>query len=429
MEYKEALEFLFSSLPMYQRVGKVAYKADLSNTLALDEYFDHPHRTFDAIHIAGTNGKGSVAHMLSAILQSAGFRTGLYTSPHLKDFRERIRVDGRMIPQAEVTGFVNGHRKIITEIKPSFFEMTVAMAFDHFRNQEVDVAIVETGMGGRLDSTNILDPVLAIITNIGMDHSQFLGDTLYKIAREKAGIIKEGVPVVVGRKQEEVSVVFERMVKEMNGTLSFADQEYRVEYSLGSPENKQIMHVYRDNESLFGSLEVGLMGLYQQQNVVTVLKSVDILRDKGYAVTEEEMRKGLSRVTQLTNLRGRWEILGNNPLVICDTAHNPDGIAEVMAQIRQMAWKKLHIVIGLVDDKAPGKLLSMLPGEAKYYFTQSSIPRAMDREKLARHAMKYGLYGQVCPSPERALKLAISNAEAEDLVFAGGSTFVVAEII
>ncbi|MFC2099128.1 bifunctional folylpolyglutamate synthase/dihydrofolate synthase [Bacteroidota bacterium] len=330
MNYKEAISFLFSSLPMYQRVGQVAYKSNLNNTLALDEYFDHPHWDFRSIHVAGTNGKGSVAHMLSAVLQTAGYKVGLYTSPHLKDFRERIRVNGEMIPEERVSGFVDDHREIIDKIQPSFFEMTVAMAFDHFRNEKVDIAVVEVGMGGRLDSTNIISPILSVITNIGMDHSQFLGDTLYQIAGEKAGIIKPGIPLVVGQKQDEVSMVFTRRVKELNGNLYFADQEFNVEYSLGSATNRQIMQVYREGEPLYNSLEIDLMGLYQQKNIPAVLKVLDLLGKNEITVTEQHLRKGLSNVVALTGLRGRWEILSQNPLVISDTAHNPEGMKEVI---------------------------------------------------------------------------------------------------
>ncbi len=429
MNYKEAISFLFSSLPMYQRVGKAAYKSNLNNTLALDEYFGHPHRSFRSIHIAGTNGKGSVAHMLAAVFQTAGYRTGLYTSPHLKDFRERIRVDGEMIPVERVTDFVNDHRQIIEEIHPSFFEMTVAMAFDHFATQKVDIAVVETGMGGRLDSTNIIRPLLSVITNIGMDHSQFLGDTLYKIAIEKAGIMKAGIPLVVGQKQEEVSIVFEKRAKEMKCTLYFADKGCSVEYSMQSTGGNQRMQVYRENIPWMEALELDLLGLYQQKNILTVLKVLEVAGEEGIPVSDEQLRGGIANTCKLTGLRGRWEIIGNNPLIICDTAHNPDGMKEVVKQIRQTAWKNLHMIFGLVDDKDPGILLALLPGDARYYFTQASVPRAMDRERLARHALKSGLYGQVFPSPERALEVARSNASPEDMIFVGGSTFVVAEVL
>lgn len=414
---------------MYQRVGKAAYKSNLNNTLALDEYFGHPHRAFKSIHVAGTNGKGSVAHMLAAVLQTAGYRTGLYTSPHLKDFRERIRVNGEMIPEDRVTGFVNDHREIIEKIHPSFFEMTVAMAFDHFAREKVDIAVVEVGMGGRLDSTNIIQPLLSVITNIGMDHSQFLGDTLYKIAREKAGIMKAGIPVVVGQKQEEVSIVFEKRTRELDCPLYFADHECSVEYSLQSAGGKQSLHVYREGKPWPGALELDLQGLYQQKNILTVLKALEVAGEKGISVSEEQLRGGLANTCKLTGLKGRWEIIGHNPLIICDTAHNPDGMREVVSQLLLMPWKNLNIILGMVDDKDPGKLLAQLPREAMYYFTQASVPRAMDREKLARHALKFGLYGQVCPSPARALEIARSNAATEDLIFIGGSTFVVSEVI
>ncbi len=414
---------------MYQRVGRAAYKSNLDTTLALDEYFGHPHRAFRSVHVAGTNGKGSVAHMLAAVLQKAGFRTGLYTSPHLKDFRERIRVNGEMIGEDRVTGFVNDHREAIEQFSPSFFEMTVAMAFDHFAARKADIAVVEVGMGGRLDSTNIIRPLVSVITNIGMDHSQYLGNTLYKIAGEKAGIIKPGVPVVVGEEQEEVSIVFERRAGELGCELYFADQCCRVEYALKSTNNKQIMQVYRDGEPWLKDLEVDLLGLYQQKNVITALKVLDVLHNHGIDLTEWQIRGGLSDVGGLTGLRGRWEILGANPLVVCDTAHNPDGMREAINQVRQTPWKNLHIILGLVGDKDPENLLARLPGEARYYFTQSSIPRAMDREKLASSALKFGLYGQVYPSPARALEMARSNADPEDMIFIGGSTFLVAELI
>jgi dihydrofolate synthase/folylpolyglutamate synthase len=429
MNYEEAISFLYSSLPMYQRVGKVAYKSNLDHTLALDKYFGHPHREFRSIHIAGTNGKGSVAHMLAAVLQSAGYRTGLYTSPHLKDFRERIRVNGRMIHPERITGFVNDHSEIIEKIKPSFFEMTVAMAFDHFRNEEVDIAVVEVGMGGRLDSTNIIEPILSVITNIGMDHSQFLGDTPYKIAREKAGIIKADVPVIIGQEQDEVSAVFKRRAKESGCSLYFADREYRVEYSLQSNEGKQAVQVQRTEEPSSRQVEIDLLGLYQQKNLATVLKVVDLLQDLGIDITDRQLQGGLGNITGLTGLRGRWEITGHNPLVVCDTAHNPDGLREVINQVRQTPWRNLHIILGMVDDKDPGRLLSELPPEARYYFTQASIPRAMDREELGRKAMEFGLYGQVCPTPARAMEIARAAAGMDDMIFAGGSTFLVAEIL
>jgi dihydrofolate synthase/folylpolyglutamate synthase len=307
--------------------------------------------------------------------------------------------------------------------------MTVAMAFDHFARQNVDIAIVEVGMGGRLDSTNVIQPILSVITNIGMDHSQFLGDALYKIAGEKAGIMKTNVPVIIGQKQDEIKLVFERKARKLGCRLHFADQEYHVEYSLQSRAGKQLLQVYHGGELWMKSLELDLMGLYQQKNVVTVLMALDILGELGIGVSEEHLRGGMKDVRGLTGLNGRWEIIGYDPLIVCDTAHNPDGMKEVLLQIRQMPWKELHVILGMVDDKNPDRLLSLLPREAKYYFTQASIPRAMDREKLARNAMEFGLHGKVCPSPARALEIARTAASTEDLIFAGGSTFLVAELL
>lgn len=429
LDYQDAIAFLFERLPMYQRVGKAAYKSNLDTTLALDEYFGHPHRTFRSIHIAGTNGKGSVAHMLSSILQCAGYRVGLYTSPHLTDFRERIRIDGKMIPEEKVTEFVGKHKEIMERLHPSFFEMTVAMAFDSFSREEVDFAVVETGMGGRLDSTNIIRPVVSVITNIGFDHSQFLGDTIYKIAVEKAGIIKSGIPVVIGETQEEARLVFSRTAREKGCSIMYADKEIRVEYSTQSLQGTQIMHISWTEGHKMESLETDLMGLYQQKNVITVLAVIELLTRIGINIQEKDVRKGLAHTRDLTGLRGRWEIIGYNPLTICDTGHNREGIVEVMKQIRQIPWKKIHIVLGLVDDKDPSKILEQLPAEARYYFTQSNVPRSMNREKLAAEGLRFGLYGQICPTPMKALKIALSKADPEDLIFVGGSTFVVAEVL
>lgn len=429
LKYKEAITFLYDHLPMYQRVGTAAYKSNLDTTLALDEYFGHPHRTFKSIHIAGTNGKGSVAHMLAAILQSAGYKVGLYTSPHLTDFRERIRIDGKMIPKEKVTDFVNRHKEILESLSPSFFEMTVALAFDTFSWEQVDYAVIETGMGGQLDSTNIIRPMVSVITNIGFDHSRFLGDTIYKIAGEKAGIIKSGIPVVIGETQEEARLVFSRTAREKGCSIMYADKEIQVAYSTQSLQGTQIIHISRNEGHKKESFETDLIGLYQQKNVVTVLAVLELLAGNGLNIPEKHLRHGLVHTRDMTGLRGRWEIIGYNPLTICDTGHNREGIREVVNQIRQTPWNKLHFVLGLVDDKDPSKVLEQLPAEARYYFTQSMVPRSMDREKLAAEGLRFGLYGQVCPSPLKALKIARSIAGPEDLVFIGGSTFVVAEVL
>jgi dihydrofolate synthase/folylpolyglutamate synthase len=334
-----------------------------------------------------------------------------------------------MIPGDRVSDFVNDHRDIIEKLKPSFFEMTVAMAFDHFHREKVDIAIIEVGMGGRLDSTNIIHPLFSIITNIGMDHSQFLGDSLYKIATEKAGIIKPGVPLIIGETQEEVSIVFKKKAQELNCELYFADQDFKVEYALQSTIEKQLIQVYRSDAPWGDSLEVDLMGMYQQKNIISVLKGVELFHEAGYAVSEKDLRLGLRNIGSLTGLRGRWEILGRNPRIICDTAHNADGIKEVVNQLNQTPYKNLHIVLGMVNDKDPGRILSFMPSEARYYFTQAVIPRAMDREELATEALKFGLYGRIYTSPRKALQTAKSMAEPDDLIFIGGSTFIVAEIL
>jgi dihydrofolate synthase/folylpolyglutamate synthase len=435
LNYREAIAYLFNRLPMYQRVGKVAYKSNLDTTLALDAHFDHPHRSFQSIHIAGTNGKGSVAHMLASVLQKAGYRTGLYTSPHLVDFRERIRIDGSLIREKAVADFVGLHKATLESLAPSFFEMTVAMAFDYFAREKVDFAVVETGMGGRLDSTNILLPLLTVITNIGMDHSQFLGDTLYKIAIEKAGIMKNGIPVVIGETQAEASLIFNRQAREKGCPIVYADQVYRVAYSTRNLQDNQVIHLSvgagepTETGETTGTMETDLLGLYQQKNIITALAAIEQLVEAGIDIPETAVREGLSKTAETTGLRGRWEVIGHNPLVVCDAGHNREGIREVVKQLRQTPWKKLRIVLGLVDDKDLSGLLRELPAEAIYYFTQSSIPRAMDREKLAAEGLRYGLYGKICPSPLKALEIALSEADREDLVFVGGSTFLVADVL
>jgi len=429
MNYQQTLDFLYSQLPFYQRQGAAGYKYNLDKTKALDEYFGQPHRKFRSIHIAGTNGKGSVAHMLAAIMQSAGYKTGLYTSPHLKDFRERIRVNGVVVPEEVVVSFIGEHRQAIDEIKPSFFELTVAMAFHYFAEQQVDIAIVETGMGGRLDSTNIIDPVVSVITNIGMDHSMFLGKTLEKIAGEKADIIKAGVPVVIGERQEKTEAVFHSKAAEMHAPVCTADQELFIGYSLKTMDNKQSFNIYREGEMAYENLETDLLGFYQRQNTITTVKTTEVLTASGIKVPGEAVYAGLSDVTGLTGLRGRWEILGYHPMVVCDTAHNIEGLSLVADQILQTPWENLHVVLGFVDDKEPGELLKALPEKAYYYITQANIPRAMDRFRLFEEAKNQGFRAEVFDSPSMALQEAKARAGKNDMIYIGGSTFVVAEIL
>lgn len=429
MNYRETLQYLYNQLPMYQRIGKAAYKADLATTIALDEYSGHPHRRFKSVHTAGTNGKGSVSHILASVLHEAGYRTGLYTSPHLKDFRERIKIDGRAVEEGYVVEFVGRHRGIFEKISPSFFEMTAAMAFDYFAREKVDIAVVETGMGGRLDSTNIITPVLSVITNIGMDHTEFLGDTLQAIAREKAGIIKKGVPVVIGELQEETMEIFIESARRNGSEISFAPETYACDHAFLTPEGRQSFYISRDGKKAFDNLETDLLGFYQQKNIITFLQALDILRRSGLRISTENIYAGLRNVSSRTGLRGRWQILGSNPLVVCDTAHNKEGITEVLGQIRATPHRKLHMVIGFVNDKNTGQILDLFPSEAVYYFTQASIPRALDASVLKNQATIKGLKGRAYGTVQEAFDAAGKAARREDLIFIGGSTFVVAEVV
>lgn len=429
--YQQVLDFLYGQLPMFQRTGPAAYKDNLDNTIRLDTMFGYPHHSFKTIHIAGTNGKGSVSHMLASVLQEAGYKTGLYTSPHLKDFRERIKVDGEMIPEEAVIQFTELYleKNEIEKLEPSFFELTVSMAFDYFRSVQVDVAVVEVGLGGRLDSTNIITPEVSVITNISFDHMALLGDTLPKIAAEKAGIIKTDVPVVVGETNPETEGVFRQFADKVKTTLAFADREYQADYSMLTVDGKQSLNIRRNNELAYPGLKLDLLGIYQRHNVPTVLKTIDFLNAKGWNLAEDHIRKGLISVVGNTGLMGRWQIIGHNPMVVCDTGHNPAGIKLVVEQIGQTDWKHLHIVIGMVNDKDQDEVLSMLPGNAQYYFTKASIPRAAEPEVLSAKAARFGLKGNCYPTVRQALSAALANAGKNDLVFVGGSTFVVAEIL
>ena len=431
LTYPEVLDFLYSQLPMFQRTGPAAYKDNLDNTLQLDQIFGNPHRSFKTVHVAGTNGKGSVSHMLASIFQDAGYKTGLYTSPHLKDFRERIKVNGEMISEEAVVSFTRKYLEIneTEALEPSFFELTVSMAFDYFRTMAVDIAIIEVGLGGRLDSTNIITPEVSVITNISFDHMALLGDTLPKIAGEKAGIIKTGIPVVIGESSPETDFVFVQAAKKMETSIVFADQEYRADYSMLTLEGKQSLNITRNGISVYPDLQIDLLGIYQRHNVPTVLKTIDILNEKGWNLIEKNIRSGLKNTIQNTGLMGRWQIIGANPMIICDTGHNPAGIKIVMEQINQTAYKNLHMIIGLVNDKDQDEVLSLLPVNAHYYFTKASIPRATDPDQLARLAARFGLKGSCFSTVQEALTSAIRNADKNDLIFVGGSTFVVAEIL
>lgn len=429
MNYEKAIEFLFSSLPMYQRVGKAAYKANLDNSLQLDRYFGHPHRSYPTLHVAGTNGKGSVCHMLASVLQEAGFRTGLYTSPHLIDFRERIRVNGEPVPKEEVSGFVTRHRKIIEELHPSFFEMTVAMAFDYFARRKVEVAVIETGLGGRLDSTNIITPETAVITNIAMDHMEFLGEDLNAIAREKGGIIKEGIPLVIGRAGEETERILLEMAEGKKAPVSLAFRAYE---PLVQTYDQEMNALYRIQERMTDKVRTirsDQTGLYQLENLITTLTTLEVLKERGWEVPEHALERGFAAVSRNTGLLGRWQTIGQNPRSICDTAHNPDGVVRLVKQLHQIPRKKLHMVWGMVQGKPAGQIFSMLPSDARYYFTPSSVPRSVDAETLREQALPHGLEGDTYPSVKEAYTAAQQQAGPDDLIFTGGSTFVVADLL
>jgi dihydrofolate synthase/folylpolyglutamate synthase len=427
MDYKQTLAYLYNRLPMFHRIGKQAYKADLHNTVALCKHLKNPQLRFKSIHIAGTNGKGSTSHMLAAILQSAGYKTGLYTSPHLKSFTERIRSNGQEISRQAVIRFVTTHQAFIEQLQPSFFEMTVGMAFDEFASQQVDIAVVEVGLGGRLDSTNIIKPELCVITNISWDHMDILGDTLPKIASEKAGIIKPGVPVVVSEYQPEVAEVFREKARQENAPLFFAADAFTIELKEYSAEG-MVVDVWKDKKLYLQGLLSQLSGEYQLKNLAGVLQAVEQLKAQGYRLNEQSIRDGISKVSTLTGLKGRWQLIGHNPLTICDTGHNQAGIQQVVNHISKLKFNQLHIVLGMVADKDLSHILPLLPTKAHYYFCQAQIPRALPAAALQAQAVDFGLQGIIVPSVVEAVNKARSQASPDDLIFIGGSTFVVAEV-
>lgn len=429
--YLETINYLFSQLPMYQRVGPKAFKKDLTNIRLLCGAIGHPETQIKSIHIAGTNGKGSTAHMLSAILQERGFKTGLYTSPHYKDFRERIKINGEYISESSVVKFVQTNTPHFEQIKPSFFEITVAMAFDYFAKNEVDIAIIETGLGGRLDSTNVVQPLLSVITNISFDHTNFLGNTLPLIATEKAGIIKPKVPVVIGETHPETKPVFLKKAAEMKASIAFADQEYEVIPEVKKEANPTYK-IKQKGKLVFENLELDLKGSYQSKNLITALKAIEILDKKNPEFQGRDINQllaALKNVRQLTNIKGRWEILGTAPKIICDSAHNEDGIQMMMKDLSKIKYNKLHFILGSVFDKPLEKTLPLLPKKAIYYFARPNIPRGMKAEELKEVASEYELTGLAYNTVSKALAAAQKAAANDDLIFIGGSTFVVAEVV
>jgi len=427
MTYQETVDYLFNQLPVFQKEGSSAYKPGLDTIKKLDTAFAHPHRQYACIHVAGTNGKGSVSHLTASVLQEAGFRVGLFTSPHLKDFRERIRVNGSMMPEEAVTAFVelflNSPEQLL---QPSFFELSTMMAFDWFAKQHVDIAVIEVGLGGRLDSSNIIQPVSTVITNISFDHMALLGNDLTSIAGEKAGIIKPGIPVVVGHANEEVRTVFTQKTEACDSILLYAEDLLTVELK---PENEFIsLTVYEEGTLLYKDIPCALNGWYQSENAATVLTLIRTLPET-WIISEEHIRNGFRHVIMNTGLRGRWETISLNPRIICDTGHNEGGIRFVVRQLKATPHEQLHLVIGMVNDKDYHTVLSLLPQEARYYFTQAAIPRALPANELAAAAAEYGLMGCVYQSVKEAVEAAKKECRPNDLIFVGGSTFIVAEAI
>ncbi|RXP52649.1 bifunctional folylpolyglutamate synthase/dihydrofolate synthase [Lutibacter sp. HS1-25] len=405
MNYTETLNWMFSQLPMYQRQGDTAFKKDLTNSLAFSKHLNFPEKKFKSIHVAGTNGKGSTSHMLASILQEAGYKIGMYTSPHLKDFRERVKINGNEISQEEVVDFIANNQSFLNSHQLSFFEMTVGLAFDCFAKHKVDIAIVEVGLGGRLDSTNIITPEVAVITNIGFDHMQFLGETLPEIAFEKGGIIKKDIPVVIGEYQDEVFQVFEEIADKNNATMYLAE--------------------VLDAEDF----ETDLKGIYQINNVKTVLQTIEVLSEKGYSISEENCKQGLKNVVKNTGLLGRWQLLNNTPKVICDTGHNKEGLKYVFEQLKQEVYENLHFVFGVVNDKDLNSILPLFPKNAHYYFCKPNIPRGLATQILQQKSEEFDLKGNTYSSVQEAYKEALKSASEKDFIFIGGSTFVVAEVV
>ena len=421
---------MFNQLPMYQRIGSAAYKADLNTTLAIDKLLNHPHKNYKTIHIAGTNGKGSVSHSIASILQAKGLKTGLYTSPHLKDYRERIRINGEKISQEYVCQFLNKYKKDFDKIKPSFFEMTFAMATEYFSENNIDIAVIETGMGGRLDSTNIISPIFSVITNISFDHVRFLGNTIEEIAEEKAGIIKSNIPVIIGETQKETKPVFINKAKKEKTKILFADQNFSIQNNNNNGSSlKANYDILKKGKLYIKNLKCPLLGLYQNKNLLTVIQATELINETFIKISKDTIKQGIENVITGTGLMGRWQILSEKPMIICDTGHNEAGIQFVTEQIKQTPYNKLHFVIGMVNDKNISHILKLLPVEAKYYFCKADIPRGLNQDILAEEAKSIGLKGETFNSVNQAFEAAKNNADDDDLIFVGGSNFTVAEIL
>ncbi|MFD1187304.1 bifunctional folylpolyglutamate synthase/dihydrofolate synthase [Pontibacter rugosus] len=427
MTYQDCLDYLYQQLPMYQRIGNAAFKKSLDNIVALCEAMGQPQHQFKSIHVAGTNGKGSSSHMLAAVLQESGYKTGLYTSPHLKSFTERVRINGQELPQDYLVQFVEQYKPLFERVKPSFFEMTVALAFKYFAEEQVDIAVIEVGLGGRLDSTNIITPVASLITNISLDHQSMLGDTITAIAAEKAGIIKPSVPAVISMKQLEAQEVFETKAEEMQAPLLFADDQFRVDVT-SSNLQRQVFQVYYKEQVFLQGLELDLAGSYQKYNLPGVLQVLKLMHELGYAISDKAVRTGLANVKALTGLKGRWQVLQQEPLMLCDTGHNEDGVKQIVKGLEQLQTKQVHIVFGAVNDKDVSTILALLPKHYTYYFCEAAIPRALPVSELLLKAQHIGLNGTAYTTVAEAIAAAKANATPDEVIFVGGSTFVVAEI-
>ncbi len=417
MTYQQTIDYLYDKLPMFQNIGEKAYKKDLHNTLALCEYLGNPQHKFKSVHIAGTNGKGSSSHLIAAILQSAGYKTGLYTSPHLKNFTERIKINGAEANEQFVIDFVEKIKPQVEKIKPSFFELTTVIAFEYFAHHQVDIAIIETGLGGRLDCTNVILPEVSLITNISFDHQAILGDTLPKIAFEKAGIIKPHISCVISELQEEIAHIFKEKAQQTASPIFFASQEYEIRKD----------EVFKNKEVFLTNLDCELKGIYQEKNLCGVLKTVELLEN--YLIEKKHIKNGIENVVTLTGLKGRWQKLGENPLIICDTGHNEGGIEQIVKQLAIIKYEQLYMVYGAVNDKDLSKILALLPKDAYYYFCKPNLPRGLDAHVLQEQAAQFGLKGEVIADVANAFKVAKQKAKADDMIFVGGSTFVVAEVL
>jgi len=428
MTYQQTLDYLYARLPMFQRVGAAAYKADLTNTIKILEVLGKPHQKLKCIHVAGTNGKGSSSHMLAAILQQAGYKTGLYTSPHLVDFRERIKINGKMIPKNYIVEFVEKYKESFEQIEPSFFEWTVGLAFDYFAKEEVDVAVIEVGLGGRLDSTNVITPVVSLITNIGYDHMNLLGDSLDKIATEKAGIIKPRIPVVISQYQSESGPLFSQIAKDNRSPIEFADKIYKVN-SVKLTNGLLVVAVLNRRNNKEDIYELDLTGTYQTKNLLGILNAVEYIVKAGFVIEDDNVKKALRQVVKLTGLSGRWQKLSDKPLIVADTGHNEDGIKQVLENLKTVSYKKLHFVLGAVNDKEISKILSLLPKDAVYYFVKASVPRALDEKELQVQASKIKLNGKSYATVKEGFEAAKKACKKDEMIFIGGSTFVVGDVL